>query len=57
VTFDWNLLLDFEPAPDIPYPYEPRRCQRCGRFCKTLKLVYTGGPVPEPDYEVGECCA
>jgi len=50
-----EILMAPIPAPDVAYPYTPK-CGRCGRFTKNLTLVWTGGPEPEPDYEVGSCC-
>lgn len=56
---NWTKLL--ETAQPLDAPYEPERChtpkcQLCGRFTRSLRLVWTGGAEPEPDYEVGECC-
>jgi len=34
----------------------PARCELCGRFAKSARLVWTGYPEPEPDYVVGDCC-
>ena len=56
MSIDW-MALTTEPEPDIAYPRgcNTAKCQRCGRFCKTLTTVWIGYP-PEPDHEVGECC-
>lgn len=51
----WAELMAPIPAPDVAYPYTPK-CDRCGKFTKNLTLVWTRGPEPEPDYEVGDCC-
>lgn len=34
----------------------PAKCDVCGRFCRTSRLVFTTGPEPEPDHVVGNCC-
>lgn len=54
-----DLFGEYLPGtpPDLPEgrPCTPK-CGVCGRFTKHLTLVWTGGPEPEPDYEVGDCC-
>lgn len=56
MTINWEDLLAPEPIPEgVQYP-RTARCDLCGRFTKNLTLVWTGGPEPEPDYEVGDCC-
>lgn len=45
---------EHQDAPQSRECHTPK-CQLCGRFTKSLHLVWTGFP-PEPDYEVGECC-
>ena len=45
--------------PDATEPEvssSPARCEVCGRFAKNVRLVWSGGPEPEPDYVVGNCC-
>jgi len=59
MSLSWALF--FENPEPIHTDYEPRqchtpKCQLCGRFTKSLHLVWSGGVEPEPDYEVGECC-
>lgn len=47
----------FTQTPETPAGRrEPLKCGLCGRFTRHLTLVWTGGPEPEPDYEVGDCC-
>lgn len=44
--------------PPVPTRRECRtlKCGVCGRFTRRLHLVWTGGAVPEPDHEAGDCC-
>lgn len=57
MTINWFPLDQEFPEPEYqPGECHTPKCQRCGRFTKRLTLVWTGGPEPEPDYEVGDCC-
>lgn len=58
MTLSWTLMppgWEPEQGPTIRECHTPK-CGLCGRFTKRLTLVWTGGPEPEPDYEVGDCC-
>lgn len=54
----WEELFEEQPSQEWPEKRECHtpKCQLCGRFTKRLYLVWTSGPEPEPDYEVGDCC-
>lgn len=40
---------------DMSYRPQPK-CEVCGRFAKKVRLIFTSGPEPEPDYAAGWCC-
>lgn len=45
-----GMIADHVRDPD------PLKCDVCGQFTSQLTLVWSTGPEPEPDHEVGDCC-
>lgn len=53
-----DLFGDLLRESDGPVWHGPARCQLCGKFRRSnqMRMVYTGAPWPEPDYEACTVC-